>query len=281
MLWHYTDAAGAFGIITSHVLWFGDARFLNDRTEGIYPAELVTDILNDRRLRAPDPYDLLPTARLQWAANRVQSGLYVCSFSEVKDSLSQWQRYGAGGRGYSIGFHPQELDVRLGRAVRRLRMVYDRKRLHGILRQALKHELARYTADLQIGAATYGGASASTAAGFVAYALEQHALALKHPNFADELEWRYILRAVELLGQEPRWPVLFKLRDAYLKPFVELPRPTLEGVSRSPLPIAQVVCGPSLDQSLAVASLEHLLGETGHENTTVESSQLMQVWREH
>lgn len=35
--------------------------------------------------------------------NAARERLYVCSLSAVRDSISQWQRYGADGKGYCVG----------------------------------------------------------------------------------------------------------------------------------------------------------------------------------
>jgi hypothetical protein len=107
-LWHYTDVNGLWGITTSSQLRFGDARFLNDRTERTYGERLLEQVLEQEV--ASDPDRVVAKFRNLLRSLRWPDRLYVCSFSGTAESLSQWQRYGADGAGYCLGFDGALLD---------------------------------------------------------------------------------------------------------------------------------------------------------------------------
>src|SRR2546423_4685399 len=107
-LWHYTDANGLFGITTSRQLRFGDARFLNDRTERTHGERVLEQVFAEEAERDDDD----ATRKFQELIRVMRSPdrLYIASFSATKESISQWQRYGADGAGYCIGFDSKRLD---------------------------------------------------------------------------------------------------------------------------------------------------------------------------
>src|ERR1043166_9672816 len=124
LLWHYTDANGLFGIINSNRLRFTDARFLNDRTERVYGATLLAEALKDEA-QSGDPHGLIRGIQLMQESYMLPSRQFVCSMSGTNESISQWQRYAAGGNAYSLGFKVSELDRILGEHAVRYQMQYD------------------------------------------------------------------------------------------------------------------------------------------------------------
>lgn len=107
MLWHYTDSAGLEGIVKTSRLRLGDARFLNDRTERRYGFDLAIKICEERAADV-DPSSLIAAARSSLVGLPSISNLYICSLSQRRDSVSQWQRYAAAGFGYCIGFDTRQ-----------------------------------------------------------------------------------------------------------------------------------------------------------------------------
>src|SRR5205085_12081442 len=97
-LWHYTDVHGLMGIIESSRLRFGDAHFLNDRTERTYGLTVLKRVLDQSALSHAAIEQIVRS--LDPNINPLR--LYLCAFSETTESISQWQRYGADGSGYCI-----------------------------------------------------------------------------------------------------------------------------------------------------------------------------------
>ena len=115
-LFHYTTAAGLISILESRTLWASSMRHLNDPRELVYAIEIVKEELARRSNGLEDLYGSLGWSPDQGAQNLLKqldkftaSTLYVTSFSEHKDVLSQWRAYCRDGNGYAIGFKPASL----------------------------------------------------------------------------------------------------------------------------------------------------------------------------
>jgi hypothetical protein len=113
ILYHYTGAAGALGIISKGEMWATDAAYLNDPTETQYGRELIRNCweefkknarLGDQELRFFQTFiDVLDT---EW---HTLISTYLACFSEYGNVLSQWRAYGQPGTGYSLGFDSAKL----------------------------------------------------------------------------------------------------------------------------------------------------------------------------
>jgi hypothetical protein len=118
-VYHYTNAPGLLGIITSSALWASDVEFLNDAEELTYAR---TDVLDRLRIVADETASAIDksngaeqmrvemirnvVAELEKTAETSRSAAYhayVTCFCESDDLLSQWRGYGGSG-GYAIGF---------------------------------------------------------------------------------------------------------------------------------------------------------------------------------
>jgi hypothetical protein len=279
-LWHYTDINGLLGIVREGVLRFSDARFLNDRTEQAYGRDVIKKVLAEEARAVAEMYpgkDELPTiltlAQGMLDPGALGSRLYLCSLTEEPDSISQWQRYGADGRGYCLGFQSGKLTF--DRSVGLVKMVYAPSHQ----RQLLGTHIHQFIRALLAG--RYDGLLARFAsknrtphtAALLAMAIEPLALRLKNPKFKDEREWRLIVTIDAKESIDER--VEFAARDNYPKPYV--PMRLLDPGSK--LPIRAVVCGPRLESVLARSAVHHLVGAAGYIDTHVQMSDLTSTWR--
>jgi hypothetical protein len=110
LLYHYTDAAGLLGIVSSNRLWASDASFLNDPSEGLLFPQRIIEFMPQK------PGGL--TALEEHIIVLFEEGLrnhpkpvsaFTTSFCDDGDLLSQWRGYGSFGSGYAIGFEPDSL----------------------------------------------------------------------------------------------------------------------------------------------------------------------------
>ena len=133
-LFHYTSAGGLKGILEDGCIWATDSAFLNDSSEISYAAkEVATHIKNlIQGMEITNPghasHDWYRLGHLKavlevlekyneaedWAPttlppHAIDGATYVSCFTENPDQLSQWRGYG--GRGYSIGFTRDSLDI--------------------------------------------------------------------------------------------------------------------------------------------------------------------------
>jgi hypothetical protein len=110
-VWHYTTLAGLDGILSSGTMWATDARFTNDTTEFIHARVIAAEYLKSLKsddLRASMPLDtissMLDKAFDGGALSPTETEVYLISFSEAPDLLSQWNSYADSSRGVSIAF---------------------------------------------------------------------------------------------------------------------------------------------------------------------------------
>jgi hypothetical protein len=188
ILWHYTDAAGLFGIVSSARLRFGDARFLNDRRERTYGERLMNEIF-DELIRGDESGPIARFRRLVGVL-RLPERLYICSFSATEASISQWQRYGADGNGYCIGFARKQLDELLDKEyVSRVDMLYNEADQRELMQVAIEqgaNRLLRH--ETSADRSYYGFLDTNTL-------LDSVILQMKSRHFDDEQEWRYVFRS--------------------------------------------------------------------------------------
>lgn len=274
-LWHYTDAAGLHGIVSQRELWFGDARLLNDQTEQSYAEGILAAVVSEEQ--RSDKHGVIATALASVDSTRHPIRLYVCSFSETSASLSQWQRYGADGNGYCIGFNRAGLERLFGHSLWWKKMQYKPEQQKRLIRRLLQQFDAAQnewpTIDesaLKFRVLTEG---ARLGAG-----LDDAMLQMKHPLFADEREWRYILmKDAYVQDSTPSSTEKFVVRSSFVKPYVPLPPKSV--TAPATLPIEAIVCGPKLNFPVAQECTRRFVTAHGYAAVQISQSELAQVWR--
>ena len=116
VLWHYTSFESFQQIVVSKKIFATDLGYLNDRLEfksGLaITRNLFRHALWENRLPKdvviPNYLEKIKTGVLSLEENRV----FVASFTDAKDSLSQWRAYSGGSSGVSIGFGLPDSAVR-------------------------------------------------------------------------------------------------------------------------------------------------------------------------
>ncbi|MGD0499081.1 MAG: DUF2971 domain-containing protein [Bryobacteraceae bacterium] len=298
-LYHYTNADGLVGIISTDTLWASHIRHLNDFSEVKYGATLALDVLSS----APDPSGkelaeffrrvLQAVARLidpsGSPAQMADAGLgrlpfweaYVVCFCEQNDLLSQWRAYGAN-EGYSIEFDPQlsfdeglssELDER---SISFSQIDYDkdsqRKRLCALLNDfesdlaAASEKVPPASAENAVEAATW----------FLLDTLSEWVFTVKDGAFQEEREWRLLClppfaKLFDLDADVPRG-VKTRVFRRRVVPYVEIGL-FRKGRLRS-LPITQIQCGPCVFPDLSANGVRILLRNNGYKWVAVESSKI-------
>jgi hypothetical protein len=147
-LWHYTSVQGFQGIVASKEIFAADVRFLNDRTEFIHAREIATQVIaetdeygtnafpaRDYSKRAVD----LAFDSGNLSADHLQ--VFVASFSEAEDQLSQWRGYSQGSSGVSLAFNLTTLrpPAHVSTLVMFAPCIYTTAEKKAILRNALTH----------------------------------------------------------------------------------------------------------------------------------------------
>ena len=179
-LFHYTSAKGLLGILDTKHIWASSAYHLNDSREYRYAIELVRQGLVNRLRSAEGPDNHICGELLDELGGMATfSQMFVASFSEENDLLSQWMAYGGGENGYAIGIRRAHLRSSFREGFSLIRCIYD------------EEEHQKQASDLlemviRISRNESGGNDELTKlvlAGFAAF---------KHSGFKQEKEWRLV-----------------------------------------------------------------------------------------
>lgn len=219
-LWHYTDGAGAKGIITSRTLRAGHLGYMNDTSEVNHAMNvsldvaraLVADLPEHREALARWIQYLTDDPPFSWAPN-----IFAVCFSERRDVLSQWRGYATGNGGsFSLGFPSSLIEERANPQWLLRRCIYSRDD------QARMIE-ARMRRGLQIAVEVYEdfgreGKIVDVAFNHLHGAVMSIAPLCKHPDFEEEGEWRLYTGPVRI---ESGTQIGFTERQNTLSPYVE------------------------------------------------------------
>ena len=196
VLYHYTSMEGLLGIVQSGKIRASDSRFLNDRTDSTYLFEILRTRIPQRIINTTGADRKYYEDLLAALEKTTIFDVFVASFSEDGDSLSQWRAYSPGGIGFSIGVEPKTL---------RRGYVSDPFEPHFVFERFSR---VRYLSDApdtsldEILKAAENWVELVSKANipispvdFTAGSLSVSAPTFKHNSFAEEREWRLILRA--------------------------------------------------------------------------------------
>ena len=247
-LYHYTTQAGFLGIIRDKEIWATHTQYLNDAREYSYAIDVVATQIHKRLVDAVgDGYRVL--ADMAEGIKGIESmNVCVCSFSEHRDSLSQWRAYGGSTSGYAIGFgpaHVAELVKREGfylapclyepgEQVAVIEALVERvfeqnmQRLHGgdVLVSGNPEEDWRNSARLLF-----------PRGGNLGALLHRFAPILKDKSFSDEKEWRIISRPLACTNERFSYRCGSSMLIPYYRVAIAYPD--------QPLKLDEVVIGPT------------------------------------
>ena len=301
-LWHYTSVQGFQGIISSGNIYATDVRFLNDTEEFIHARKVAYEVIEKSPEFGDNDFPLREA--LTWLVSTLfesdflkpdHAQIFVASFTDSEDDLSQWRGYSHGTCGVSVSFDlrmhrpPNEADT----AVVFAPCVYDDNEKRRLIQSALQHFiyvsetwwtdsarefLRQHSSDTtrpdmsqiqEFTNAAFSGQEYDT--------LLQNGLnearkrvyplcgLLKHRSFHHEREWRFVLPISPNKDKTNLMhPIRFRSTNASLVPYIELPL-GLISMSQSPeeqptpiLPVNDVLLGPGASDDAASAAQELL-----------------------
>jgi hypothetical protein len=110
-LYHYTSLHGLQGIVESRSMWATEIRYLSDAKELVQTLEIFLSAIRIRYQTSDATKRELFQQLETWLRDRLVSGhlVFISSFTEEGNHLSQWRGYSPLGEGVSLGFDPQHL----------------------------------------------------------------------------------------------------------------------------------------------------------------------------
>jgi hypothetical protein len=270
MLYHYTNFPGLLGILGSQSIWASSCSYLNDSTEFNHSLGFAKQIAGG--IFENDDYPEAFGWQLRHGLESLApEDLYVASFSEKGDLLSQWRGYCPSGAGVSIGFDRSALDSYCtDHNYRFSKCIYDHEAqvlaistmVQSCLEIYPKPSVSRGEYELLSSKdkldwnITYRmrtaegaeSAQAESAIQMFSEKLFEVAPLFKNFGFHEETEWR-------IVAYRPSEEQKFRTGPSYLIPYIEIPFIKACGGEA----IREIVIGPNPDQRRCAASIERLL----------------------
>lgn len=189
-LFHYTTNAGLIGIVTSKTLRATQIQYLNDSEEFSHGLLIAAGVARDRAKAASGREKLLlETISSSWERVR-RTHVFVSSFTENGDLLSQWRGY-AGAGGVSLSFSYGELIEianKNANGFRLIKCVYEEKQKRLIAGEFIDEAL---TSLQNLGSEVSEEIVKDLSWTFLKR-FQQIAACFKNHAFKEEAEWRLV-----------------------------------------------------------------------------------------
>jgi len=193
LLYHYTSVDGLRGIITNRVLWATSIHHLNDTQELLHALHLASQAVQAYRPASLTTLQVnLGMQMLEYIEKLKSLKLFIASFSEEGDLLSQWRAYCPREGGYSLGLSaPVVLSLAERNGFSLYPCIYDREEQRDLIQFIVGSYLGLLQGITVSANRATKGLVESAAFNFVG-ALVRVAPLLKHPTFFEEREWRLV-----------------------------------------------------------------------------------------
>jgi len=239
-LYHYTTYAGFLGIIKSTKLWATNIHYLNDFEEFKHGLGIAKRIAI-RRASVATSQDKPLFDRLASVVEQYEKvHLFVSSFTENGDILSQWRGYSSNG-GVSLGFAFPDLQRIAGKnGFRLIKCIYDDHEKEVIAEEFIDDALTRF-------ARTNGSPQSLDNIAYSYMGLYiPVATAFKHKAFAEESEWRLVSHMIS--QNDPRIDV--RATSTMLIPYFEVDlNLDTDPMGLRKIGLERLIVGPSREQS--------------------------------
>ncbi|MEC6816983.1 DUF2971 domain-containing protein [Photobacterium toruni] len=283
-LYHYTSLQGLIGVITDKSVWASHCEYLNDSSEFIHALSFAKTVSGN--IFMDDDY----LEAFGWAVrdsleHMVKHDIYVASFSENADLLSQWRGYCPQGAGVSIGFDLDILNAYCESHGYRLeKCIYNSKiqssKIIDITNNCLdffpqpsitrtdydslkSEDRVNFICD-ERERTTNGQAkeAAKKATNWLCEQVNECAPLIKHSGFHEESEWRIIAR-------NPVENIQYRVSKSHIVPFLVLPL-----IREYPEIIKEIYIGPNPNSHRCEKSIKQLLKSEAIENVTIKISSI-------
>lgn len=250
-LFHYTTYPGLVGIMTSKQLWATNIRYLNDIEEFKHGLDVVG---RQARKLAKDG-SAEQNQLLSDIAGAVEQygrvNIFVSSFSEKSDVLSQWRGYAAGG-GVSLSFDFEHLRTISQRgALLLVKCIYDDAIKAQFANEMLLDTLTRFNGMNDISEPVTSHVVLTFLANFLPIAA-----CFKHRAFSEEAEWRIVSRPVSATDTRIDFRSTPKMITPYIK--IELEN-GINSLQRTEIGIDEVMIGPTAEKDLLMDSVSNVI----------------------
>lgn len=247
IIYHYTSPEGLIGVLgeSSVTFWFSMFCCVNDKTEGTHVYSLYEEVLDECKKNGSisakfyncmkniepmevDCFSYRNALGAQTSVDHDEYGItlseyymYICCFSEDKDSLPLWLYYtkGQNNRGYNIGVSTTAIRAKTGLfeyyKIKLRKVIYDTERK----KQFIYSLIEEVNKNFRI-------LGESFARSLIKTQLDEWRLLFKPEYFSHENEVRAILKIpidkIDTPAIFEKFPQKFRSSSGYIIPYVEL-----------------------------------------------------------
>ncbi len=260
-IYHYTDATAAINILENKKIWASNIRHLNDSAEFLKARSWINKKLKKwgkarRALASMDKVQVDPSDPLRGTVGQVAhrfvnsvAPVFVASFSEAANLLSQWRAYCPNGNGYSLGFDASRFNgSHLHMCL--VKCVYKRSEIDELCTSLLESWAEKPEANDNEPLFDRLGECVTIMA------------AIKDESFIEEQEWR-------LVGIQGYGNRKFRSGRHGIVPYVEVPF----GPDNQ-LHLTEAWIGPNSDMTAAMLAFRSLATLNGYEHLRLEESKI-------
>jgi len=265
ILYHYTSLLGLKGIVENGKIWATNILYLNDSEEFFNAMDAVNyvfDVIWD----TPEEIDALTEGEkdfLSLLAKKIEDifeyneegfKVFVSSFSENADKLSQWRGYCPDGSGICIGFDFENLNNLT--SCQLVKCIYVKQSISSDDEQDGFNQVYKFIVGyLKIFQSFENDENKEEKTKSLLQGFEREflrfAARVKHPGFKEENEWRLILTLDESSNEK----VLYRSGKSTLVPYIEINIRDENGR----LNIPDLWVGPTPHPDLSRSSIEDFL----------------------
>jgi len=255
MLFHYTSQAGLLGILKEKEIWATNIHFLNDYKEFRHAFDILCEIIRQKL----DSNTALRDKLIRYFDDLINLSpninVFVASFSERGDLLSQWRGYCSDGAGYSIGFNKSILQkMATEMRLTLVECIYDLEKQREEMKSHLDWVLlSSSTTPSDISTLDFDNAVSSLVQMLLAVAPR-----FKDKSFSEESEWRLFSGTIDSTDER----IDFRQGKSTLIPYVKF---SLKSSELNNIPISKIYIGPTPDKELARIAVINLM----HRSKTV------------
>jgi len=272
ILYHYTTQGGLIGLMKSKKIWATNILFLNDSKEFNHTIQIALEFLKcDETVVGQDLYKTVE----RLFSDSQAPDVYVTSFTAMRDQLSQWRGYCPNWGGFNIGFETRKLiEIAKAQGIVLIPCNYDLEEQGKIIENSINITCdtfnqkadANYNPEGEFDIDSFLELAGSTR---LNYGLQLLLIApfFKHPKFIEENELRFIFYQKE--GQKKN--ICFREGASTIVPYVEI---DLVMEATGPMPIKELVIGPTPNQELSKKAVEKLLEKNGIQSCNVTLSEI-------
>lgn len=229
---HYTSLDALTKIIETKQLWFTNADYVNDISEGQYLKDLFNEVLREFEKNNNCPADLVDFLHKEYIFRidetylksgdsyltgevcTAEADVYIACFSTEDDSLPMWHYYVGNGQktlGVNIEFNSGNLFElsRRQRDIEIVQVIYSIEEQKELLNDALNLLLSEWET---------AGKSKNVSGSYFADFLQKMRYACKNPCFSYENEVRFILKK----AQPDKKDICYR-SNGILIPYIKVP----------------------------------------------------------